>query len=224
MSSVRRRPLFGLAALLVTTVAARPASATVGGDSSLHVLGWDARTQSIWVQRAPGGENSIVQLWAINLAEKRVDFASCDTCAELNPGDAPQSAAERAYSAVLRHRNKLSALTPIKREGFRAAGLHFACTSRARRFEDDNRWFRRQTCRFHADGGAVSVLEFSAKSDWYVPRLFRAPGHPSFVLAWVVHTGIYELGYREDELGWAPRYARREVSFTDFARSYLPSK
>jgi hypothetical protein len=220
MLGLRKPRWLGALMWLAASSASGPASATVGGDSSLRVLGWDASRQSILIWRAPGGESSISQLWAINLGERRVDTTTCETCLDLEADGKGRDAAERAYLAVLRRARKLAPLPAVERANWRAAGLHFACTSRARLHPDGGGWFRRQVCRFHVQGGPVASLEFSAPSEWHKPRLFRAPGHPEFLLAWVVHTGVVEFGYREDELAWAPGYPQREISPSAFARLY----
>jgi len=209
---------FVFASLGVLAMAA-PAHATTGGDATVRILGWDAARSSILVTREPGGENAIVELFAFDLEQRRTSVASCETCLGLELGDTPRDADERAYLAVLKHAARLSPLVETPRSAWKKAGLEFSCAS-TQRTDPDSGHYRRQRCRLAVQGVAPIRFEFSAPSEWHSVRLFQPPGHTGSALAWVVHTGISELGYREHELVLAPSSPHLAVSCATFARHY----
>ncbi len=209
-----------LVALLPLLAFASPAVATTGGDATVEVLGWNAARSTILVSRALGGENEIVDLFAFNVAEGRVDRARCETCVSLTADGEPQGADERAYVTLLRSRARLKRLVPTPRANWQASGLGLDCSSAPFFDRDSGGYFRRQHCRVASAGAAPTTFEFSAPSEWFVARLFRAPDHPEAVLALVTHTGIEESGYRREELVMIPTFSRRSISCSKLARLY----
>jgi hypothetical protein len=206
-------------ALLAALAFASTAAATTGGDAHVEVLGWNAERSTILAYRVLGGENEVVDLFAFNVAQRRVDRARCESCAGLAASDKPRNADERAYLRLLRSRARLGRLVATPRADWQASRLDLACSSEARVDHESGAHFRRQRCRV-ASAGISATFEFSAPSEWFVARLFRPPGHPEAVLAWVTHTGIEEFGYRTEELVIIPTFSRRAISCSKLAHLY----
>jgi hypothetical protein len=209
-----------VAAVLAVLALARPAAATTGGDATLEVLGWDAARSSILVRHDLGYEGGDVDLLAFNLAARRIDFARCGGCSEASPDDPTLSAEQKTYLRLLARARRLVRLAEVPRAQWAERGIELTCASRKAKHPEFDSVFRRQRCDLGMKGRASTRFEFSAPSDWYKARVFQAPGYAQVALGWVIHTGIVEFGYRENELALAPNYPRRRLSIAEFARRY----
>jgi hypothetical protein len=202
--------------------------ATSGGDSHLRILGWSAAHATLFVRYTPGGEWEMAELWAYNLKEQVLEKAECDTCLQMSPAP-PQpdedesllSPTERGHLRVLRKAKSLAKLEVIDPKDAAAAGLSFRCEEPARRrCEDDVRCYR-HTCILAVADGEPGRIEFDASSKRTKVRLFKIPDYPKAAIAWVIHQGLIEFGYREDKVLFVPAFKPKKISMRRFAAKYF---
>jgi hypothetical protein len=71
-----RRNIVCLFVLLAVAYPIRSASATTGGPTDLHILGWSTAQSSVLISFIPGGENEEVEFLAFNLKEQVIEKTS----------------------------------------------------------------------------------------------------------------------------------------------------
>jgi hypothetical protein len=206
----------------------RDAWATTGGDSRLRILGWSAAHSTAFVLYMPGGEWEMAELWAFNLKEQVLERAECETCSQMTPSppgadddERGLSPMERGYLEVLRKAKKLGKLESIAPQDATATGLTFRCDPPRRRRCEDNATCIRHACTLTVVDGESERVEFDARDKWSKVRLFKIPGFPKAALAWIIHRGTVESGYREDKVVFVPKLKRKTIKVQRFATKYF---
>jgi hypothetical protein len=223
------RARIGWLFLIASVLLSRGGGATEGGDSKLQVLGFCAERSAVLVSYMPGGENEVVEVWAFNLQEQVLEKAVCDECRLMTPtspydrDEAPPqlTPTERGYQRVLDRTKQLRKLDEVSPQEATAAGLSFACEEPQRRRCTDDVSCLRQACTLAVADGESKRIAFDASSKKLKVRLYRIPGFPKAALAWIIHRGIVEFGYREDRIVFLPALPRKPISMQRLAAKYF---